>query len=537
MVLYINGERVPASKAKRNGASTKAGEASTATAASEARSRSKKAKSAPTQQVKAEMGSKEGESALGQKKAARLARKIKPKAHCKQVKRGVKPEEIVKLESLRQINLNAAGLDIGAAEIWACVPEGRDEQSVRVFKTFTPDLQTLADWLEQCGVDTVAMESTGVYWIPIYEILEERGFEVCLVNARHLKNVSGRKTDILDCQWIQQLHTYGLLRASFRPAENMCTVRAYVRHRDNLIRYRSAHIQHMQKALHLMNLQLTNVISDITGKTGMAILRSIVAGEYDPVKLAQYRDPRCAKSEVEIAKALTGNYRAEHVFALKQALELYDFYTQQLRACDVEIEQLYANFEPAIDIEAHPLPAASKPKRKQNNAPDYDLRPYLYQMAGVDLTRVDGLDTVLVQEIISEIGLDMSKWPTDKHFTSWLKLAPYNDISGGKVLKRKTGKSSNRAARAFRLAAWAVSRTDTALGAFYRRIRAKLGGPKAIVATARKIACIVYRMLKDKVEYIDRGADYYEDKYRQQAIRNLKRKAAKLGMELVPSAV
>lgn len=542
MILYIEGERVPALKAERNGASLEAGEPGTTAAASEAAAkkaqataRSKKARSAARQKVKAEGASQEGESALGQKKTTRSARKIKPKVHRKQVKRGAKPEEIAKLDSLQQINLNAAGLDVGAAEIWVCVPEGRDAPSVREFKTFTPDLHALADWLEQCGVDTVAMESTGVYWIPIYEILEARGFEVCLVNARHLKNVSGRKTDILDCQWIQQLHTYGLLRASFRPAENMCTVRAYVRHRDNLIRYRSAHIQHMQKALHLMNLQLTNVISDITGKTGMAILRSIVAGEYDPVKLAQYRDPRCAKSKAEIAKALTGNYRAEHVFALKQALELYDFYTQQLRACDAEIEQLYASFEPTID-KVHPLPAAPKPKRRQNNAPDYDLRPYLYQITGVDLTRVDGLDTVLVQEIISEIGLDMSKWPTDKHFTSWLKLAPYNDISGGKVLKRKTGQSTSRAARAFRLAAWAVSRTDTALGAFYRRIRAKQGGPKAIVATARKIACIVYRMLKDKVEYVDRGADYYEDKYRQQVIRNLKRKAAKLGMELVPSA-
>lgn len=469
------------------------------------------------------------------KKKGRPANKVRRKASRKQVKMSPSPKKVVKLESLKQINLNAAGLDVGAAEIWACVPEGRDEHSVQVFETFTPDLYALADWLEQCGVDTVAMESTGVYWIPIYEVLEARGFEVYLVNARHIKNVTGRKTDVLDCQWIQQLHTYGLLRASFRPADNICTVRAYVRHRDNLIRYRSAHIQHMQKALHMMNVQLTLVISDITGKTGMAIIRDIVAGERNPVKLAQHRDPRCAKSEEEIAKALTGNYRREHVFALQQALALYDFYAEQLKECDAEIEQLYASFEPAIDLEAHPLPS-SKPKRRGNNVPDYDLRSYLYQLAGVDLTQVHGLDAVLVQEVISEVGLDMSKWPTDKHFTSWLKLAPYNDVSGGKVLRRKTGKSSSRAARAFRLAAWAVSRTNTALGAFYRRMRARHGAPKAIVATARKIACIVYHMLKDKTEYVDRGADYYEEKYRQQVVRNLKRKAAKLGLKVVPIA-
>ena len=346
-----------------------------------------------------------------QKKKVVVAKKAKQKARRKRSKTSAKSKKVVKLDSLKQINLNAAGLDVGAAEIWACVPEGRDKDSVRMFKTFTPDLHALADWLEQCGIDTVAMESTGVYWIPIYEILETRGFKVYLVNARHIKNVSGRKTDVLDCQWIQQLHTYGLLQASFRPAEDICTVRAYVRHRDNLIRYRSAHIQHMQKALHMMNIQLTNVISDVTGKTGMAIIRDIVAGACDPVKLAQHRDPRCTKSEEEIAKALTGNYRPEHVFALKQALALYDFYTQQMRECDAEIEQLYASFEPAIDIEAHPLSPTPKSKRRGNNSPDYDLRSCLYRLTGVDLTQVNGLNTVLAQEIISEIGLDMSKSP------------------------------------------------------------------------------------------------------------------------------
>ncbi|MCP4610451.1 MAG: IS110 family transposase [Planctomycetes bacterium] len=280
----------------------------------------------------------------------------------KRERRKNRDRQVPQLDILNQINLNAAGLDIGAAEIWVCVPEGRDEQYVRVFETFTVDLHALADWLEACGIETVAMESTGIYWIPIYEILEARGLEVFLVNARHIKNVPGRKTDVLDCQWIQQLHTYGLLQASFRPEAEMCALRAYIRHRDNLIRYRSAHILHMQKALHLMNVQLTNVISDITGKTGMHIIRDIVAGERDPVKLAQHRNPRCHSSQDEIAKALTGNYRNEHLFALQQALEAYDFYNHQIRVCDAEIEQKYAAFKPVVDVNVQPLP----PEKRRN---------------------------------------------------------------------------------------------------------------------------------------------------------------------------
>jgi transposase len=445
-----------------------------------------------------------------------------------------KGQEVVSLDSLEQINLNAAGLDVGGEEIWTCVPEGRDEVSVRVFETFTVDLYDLANWLAACGVTTVAMESTGVYWIPVYEILVERGFEVYLVNARHVKNVTGRKTDLLDCQWVQQLHTYGLLQASFQPDEAIGVLKAYVRHRDNLIRYRGAHIQHMQKALTLMNLQLTNVISDISGETGMQIMRAIVAGERDPVKLAQFRNPRCANSEETIAKALQGNYRAEHVFALQQALELYDFYSQQIKACDEELEKRYAAFEPQVDIEAQPLPP--RPRKARANEPEFDLWSYLYQMTGVDLTRIDGVGVLTVQEVISEIGLDMSKWPTVKHFTSWLGLSPNNQVTGGKIRKRGTKKTTNRANTALRLAAQAVARSDSALGAFYRRKRAQLGGPKAITATAHKIARIIYLMLKNKEEYHDPGADYYEEQYRQRAITNLKRKAKKLGLEVVPTA-
>jgi transposase len=448
-------------------------------------------------------------------------------------KRKQKPQEIVKLDSLKQIKLNAAGLDIGAAEIWACVPEDRAEVPVRAFATFTPDLHALADWLQACGIETVAMESTGVYWIPIYEILQERGLEVYLVNARHLKNVPTKKTDVLDCQWIQQLHTYGLLTASFRPEAEMVALRAYIRQRDNLIRYRSAHIQHMQKALHLMNIQLTNVISDITGQTGLQIMRAIVAGQHDPVQLAQYRDPRCRSSEAEIAKALSGHYQPEHLFALKQALELYDFYNHQIQACDVEIEQKYAAIKPVTDPEPLPPPPPAK-KGRSRNEPAFDLHASLYQLAGIDLTQIDGLDTLTVQQILTETGVDMSPWPTDKHFASWLTLAPHNAISGGRVLHSRTQPSTNRAAQAFRMAAQSAGRSQSALGAFYRRIRAKHGGPKAITATAHKIARIFYHMLKSKQEYRDPGQDRYEQQYRDRVIRNLQRKAKSLGMELVP---
>lgn len=444
------------------------------------------------------------------------------------------PVDATPLDTLQQLNLNAAGLDIGAEEIYACVPADRDEQSMRVFATFTVDLYALADWLEACGIETVAMESTGVYWIPVYEILEARGFEVYLVNARHLKNVPGRKTDILDCQWIQQLHTYGLLRASFRPPEEICALRALARHRDNLIRYRSAHIQHMQKALQLMNVKLTQVVSDITGVTGMSIIRAIVAGERDPQVLAGLRNPQCAKSEAEIAKALQGNYQREHLFVLKQALALYDFYQQQIQECDAELEVLYAALPPSDDqVSPAPKPRGGKPRKNQAH---FDLATSLYQMAGVDLTAIDGLDALTVQTIITEIGVDMSPWRTVKHFTSWLCLAPYTDISGGKVLRSGSKKTQNRANTAFRIAAQSLSRSQSALGAFYRRMRARLGPAKANKATAHKLARIVYHMLKYREPYVDPGEAYYEQQYRERAIRNLKRKATKLGMELVPAA-
>lgn len=463
------------------------------------------------------------EDSSGRNRSSQLAKKERKK-------RGV-----AKLESLKQLNLNAAGLDIGAAEIYAAIPEGRDEISVRRFETFTADLHALADWLEDCGVDTVAMESTSVYWIPAYEILEERGFELYLVNARHVKNVTGRKTDILDCQWLQQLHTYGLLRGSFRPSQEICKLRTLLRHRGNLIRWRAAHIQHMQKALNLMNLHLTNVISDITGVTGMKIVRSIVAGERDPQVLAQYRDPNCKNSEEVIAKSLEGNYTSEHLFVLRQALELYDLYTAKIRVCDAEIEQLYSEFEPQVDIAKKPLKPPKKKPSRNKNAPDYDLRTYLYQLAGVDLTAIDGLDVLTVQSIISEVGTDMSKWKSVKHFTSWLGLAPENDVSGGKVLGTSTKKVKSRANLAFRQAAMGASRGQSAMGIFYRRIRARHGPAVAIVATAHKIARIFYTMLKKQQEYVSPDPSAYQAKQKEWAMKHLKRKAARLGLKVVPA--
>lgn len=442
----------------------------------------------------------------------------------------------VRVDALEQINEDAAGIDIHLEEHWVCVPESRDEESVRRFGTFTRDLHEIADWLEACRISTVAMESTSVYWIPLYEILESRGFEVCLVNAQATKNVTGRKSDLLDCQWIQQLHTYGLLSPSFRPPADIVTLRAYVRHRDNLIRHRATHIQHMQKALELMNIKLTSVLSDITGLTGMQIIRAIIAGERNPRTLAKFRNHRCKKSEDEIALALEGNYQPEHVFLLRQSVELFDYYNQQLAACDAEIEQHYAVFEPQVDILEDPLPSttARSGRKQRANYPNFDLRTQLYLMSGVDLTAIKGIDVLLAQEIISEVGTDMSKWPSDKHFVSWLGLAPNNKISGGKVHGRKSKPTKSRANLAFRLAALSLTQSKTALGAFYRRIRTKHGAPKAITATARKIAVIVYHMLKDKVPYHDPGATYYEERYKERKLRNLKRQAKALGLRLLP---
>jgi transposase len=442
-------------------------------------------------------------------------------------------------EGLKIVNPNAAGLDIASDEIWAAAPPDRSAEPVRKFGTFTPDLSALADWLAACGVDTVAMEATGVYWIPVYELLEQRSFRVYVVNAQHLKNVPGRKSDIQDCQWIQGLHSVGLLRGSFRPQGEIVALRAYLRHRAGLIEHRSAHVQHMQKALQQMNVQLTQVLSDVTGVTGMAIIRAIVAGERNPRVLAAMRDPKVRKSEAEIAKALTGNYRPEHVFALKQALALYDFYTEQVTECDREIARQFSNIKPMVPPDdLPPLPPSNKPASRMKNEPDYDARSLLYQLTGVDLCEIDGLNESTVQTIISEVGTDLSRFPTERHFCSWLGLAPHNDISGGKVLRSHTLKTTNRAGQAFRMAAFSIARNpNTAFGAFYRRMRGRLGKKQANVATAHKIARAFYHILKHRTPYHDLGGEEYERRARERELRNLQRRAAKLGMALTPSIV
>jgi transposase len=439
----------------------------------------------------------------------------------------------VQVNALEQINPHAAGIDIGAQEIYVAVPPERDTDSVRSFPTFTADLRRLAEWLKACRIDTVAMEATGVYWIPLYELLEKEGFEVYLVNARHLKNVSGRKTDVLDCQWIQQLHTYGLLSPSFRPPGQMVAIRSLVRHREMLVQYRSAHIQHMQKALTIMNLRLTNVLSDISGVSGLKIIRSILAGERNPERLASLREPGCKKSAAEIAKSLEGHYQREQLFALKQALELYEFYDQQLKACDAELEAMYQEFDPP-DNPGTPPPAPRTQKRRKNQA-HFDLAPALYRLTGVDLTQIDGVDELTVQKVLSEIGIDMSKWPTVKHFTSWLRLCPNNKITGGKIIQTGVQPTKNRASAALRVAAASLKSSDSALGAFFRRMRARLGTPAAITATAHKLARIIYFMLKEHKPFHDFGSDSYEQQFRARTLRNLSRQAAKMGFRLEPA--
>ena len=451
-------------------------------------------------------------------------------------KRPTKASDAPLPESLRRVNLHAAGIDIGSTEHWVAVPPGSDPRPVRSFGTYTADLHALADWLKACGVSTVAMESTGVYWIALFQILETRGFAVLLVNARHVKNVPGRKSDVLDCQWLQELHTFGLLRGSFRPEDEICVLRAYWRHRDNLIKATSAHIQQMQKALMQMNLQLHHVISDVTGVTGLAIIRAIVTGERDPQRLAAFKDHRIKASTATIAKALEGDYRAEHLFVLEQALELHDFYAQKVDACDRQIEAQLRRME--SKAAKQPLaPSRQGHKLPQRNEPVFDLRGELYRVLGVDLTSIPGLQASTAQSLVSEIGCDIGKWKTEKHFASWLGLCPGTKITGGKRLSGRTRHVVNRAATALRIAAQAVGRSKTALGAFYRRLKSRLGAPKANTATAHKLARLVYRLLKFGQAYVERGEQAYEQHFKNRLLRNLQKQASHLGYHLVPHPI
>ncbi len=432
---------------------------------------------------------------------------------------------------LECVNLFAAGIDIGSREHYVAVPESLDPENVRVFGCFTPELNDMADWLIQIGITTVAMESTGVYWIPAFEVLESRGLEVILVNAHHVKNVSGRKTDVKDCQWLQQLHTYGLLAAAFRPEEDYCVLRSYMRQRENLISLHSMHIQHIQKSLRQMNLLLDNVVSHLTGQTGMRIIRAILSGERDPIKLASYRDPRCKNSVEVIAKSLEGNYRQDHLFTLKQSVELYDVYQQKLNDCDWAIEQ-HMNQLDKYDV-CLDKPVKKYVKKKNTNALNFDASNSLYQLCGVDLTAIDGLDTHTVIKVLSETGVNMEKWKTASHFVSWMGLSPNNKISGGKTLSSRTVKTQNRAKHTFKLAAWALANSKSGLGAYYRRMRARLGAPKAINAAARKIAVIFYTMLKNRTAYISQTQEEYELQNKKRMMKQLNQKAKNFGFKLV----
>ena len=434
---------------------------------------------------------------------------------------------------LERVNVNAAGIDCGSAVHYVAVPPDRDPEPVQCFKTFTDDLHRLAEWLVACGIKSVAMEATGVYWIPIFEILEARGLEVLLVNARHVKNVPGRKSDVTDCEWLRELHSVGLLKGSFRPTAEITALRSYLRHRETLIQGAATTINRMQKALVQMNLQLHLVISDIGGSTGLRILRDIVNGQTDPGHLAKHRDARCRASEAEIAAALTGHYRPEHLFVLRQNLELYDTFQRQIESCDIQIEEhLKALAKSTTPPDAPSL--ISRTRRKaSSNEPRFDVRTSLYQITGVDLSQLDGIGPYNALRLISEIGTDMSRWRTEHHFTSWLTLAPDNKVTGGRLLSSRTRPSASRAAAIFRMAAMSLGRTQTALGAFYRRLAYRIGKAKAITATARKLAILVYRVLKGEIVYADPGAAAYDARHRQVLVRRLRHQAATLGFNLV----
>jgi transposase len=429
---------------------------------------------------------------------------------------------------------NAAGVDVGATEIYIAVPPDRDPHPVRSFRTFTGDLHAAAEWLKGCHIQTVAMESTGVYWIPFFQILEAQGFKVLLVNARHVKHVPGRKSDVSDCQWLQYLLSVGLLRASFRPEQAVCIVRSLLRHRDSLVQMASTHIQHMQKALDQMNLQLHHVISDITGLTGMAIVESILKGERDPLALAKLRDPRIKATASTIAKALVGDYRPEHLFTLRQSLAAYRHYQELIAECDVEIERCLATFQSKVDPRQRPLKGSQDRHKPRRNELRFDLRSHLYRILGVDLTEIPGVNALTAHTLLAEIGPDLSRFVNASAFASWLGLCPDNRISGGKVLSVKTRTVKNRAATALRMAAQSLHRSHSCLGQYYRRMRAKLGTPKAITAAAHKLARIIYHLLTTGKSYQETSCASHEARYHQQLEARLRRQARLLGFDVIP---
>jgi transposase len=438
-------------------------------------------------------------------------------------------------KALEIVHPDAAGIDVGGSEHWVAISPERDPEPVRRFGCFTADLREMARWLVEKGVRGVAMQSTGVYWIPVFEVLEQHGLEVYLVNARHTKNMPGRKSDVQECQWLLKLHTFGLLNNSFQPTDEIRIARTLWRQRSNLVAEAASTIQRTQKVLTEMNVQLSNVLSDISGVSGMNIIGAILEGERDPWAMAALVVAGVKATPEDIAKSLEGNWREELLFVLRQHVELYRIYQEKISDCDLQLRKHLESLGSKLDLQTQPIGPRPKGKNKSRNAPAFDLRTELYRITGIDWSQINGIDVLTAQTVIVEAGADLSAFPGEKQFASWLGLCPSNETSGGKILNRRTRKVVNRATVAFRNAASTLVRSQSYLGAQYRRLRSRLGAPKAITAMARKLACLFYRLIKHGQQYVDKGTEYYEARYREQQIRSLSKKAQKLGLQLIIS--
>ena len=436
-------------------------------------------------------------------------------------------------KALEIVHPDAAGIDVGGSEHWVAISPDRDPEPVRRFGCFTADLREMGRWLVARGVRSVAMQSTGVYWMPVFEVLEQYGLEVFLVNAQHTKNVPGRKTDLQECQWLLKLHAFGLLNHSFQPTDEIRIARSLWRHRGNLVADAGSTIQRIQKVLTEMNIQLSNVLSDLSGVSGMRIIGAILEGERDPWELAALVNPGVKATPEDIAKSLEGNWREELLFVLRQHVELYRIYQEKISDCDLQLRQHLESLGSKVDLQTQPIGPRPKGKHNSQNAPAFDLRNELYRITGIDWSQINGIDVLTAQTVIAEAGADLSAFPSEKQFASWLGLCPTNQQSGGKILTRRTRKVVNRATVAFRNAAMTLLRSQSYLGAQYRRLRTRLGAPKAITAMARKLACLFYRLIKHGQQYVDKGTQYYEARYREQQIRSLTKRAQKLGLHLV----
>lgn len=446
-----------------------------------------------------------------------------------------KAQQLPRGAKRRVIQRHSAGIDVGSKVHYAAVDPRDSARPVRSFGCLTPELHEMALWLVECGVKTVAMESTGVYWVPVAQVLEEHGLEVCLVDARHVRSVPGRKSDVQDCQWLQQLHSFGLLSKVFLPDAAMQPLRSYWRQRADLVAQGARQIHHMHKALETMNIQLHKVLSDVAGTSGLRILRAIVGGERDAEKLAALCLPNVKNSKETFVKALTGTYREEQVFALAQALELYDVFQAKIADCDRRTEAHMATLGARLDEKAVQDKVDLKPagRKRRKNLPGFDLRAELIRMTGVDLTQIDGIDAVTAFTVVTEQGIDMTRFPTEKHFASHLGLCPNHRITGGRIQKRGTRHVTSRAATALRIAAQSLYRSKSALGAYFRRMRARLGAPKAITAAAHKLAKLIYRMLRHGEDYVDKGQQAYEERFRKQSVERLKKQARQIGCAVV----